>query len=171
MYVGAHCSTREYEAGVGADVEIVYSGGGNNNTNLNHNSNSSLRQSSCGLDAENIAQLARMRVHRGLRRSSQRSDKILEVCLFVAGMVQSQPKLFWIDQYAALESLEYGAHGYASNFVLSILDRGFRKDMSKEDAIELMKDCFRQLRIRYLINCPEEPCIKCIDKNGCKLCE
>ena len=82
-------------------------------------------------------------------------------------MVRYRPYLYWLDEYGSCQDVHYGAHGYGSNFCLSVLDRGYKTSMSKEDAIELMKDCFRQLRMRYIINSgPEPPCIKYVDENG-----
>ena len=76
------------------------------------------------------------------------------------------PKLFWLDQYGSLQSLRYGAHGYGLNFALSILDQRYRSDMSREEAVCLIRECFRQLRQRYVINSPEMPRIKCVDIFG-----
>jgi 20S proteasome subunit beta 4 len=78
-----------------------------------------------------------------------------------------QPKLFWLDEYGSIQNIKYGAHGLGSNFVLSILDRGYSKDITKQQALELMNECFAQLKKRFLINSPESPCIKCIDTDGC----
>jgi 20S proteasome alpha/beta subunit len=79
-----------------------------------------------------------------------------------------EPKLFWLDEYGSLQNIKYASHGLGSNFVLSILDRNYQKDLSRDDAVQLIRDCFEQLRMRYVINSPEAPCIKCIDCNGCK---
>ena len=81
---------------------------------------------------------------------------------------QYEPKLFWLDEYGSLQKIEYGAHGLGSNFALSILDRSYKKDMTREEAVKLIQDCFDQLRMRFVINSPEKPCIKCIDSDGCK---
>lgn len=80
-----------------------------------------------------------------------------------------QPKLFWLDEYGSIQSIKYGAHGLGSNFVLSILDRGYSKDITKSQALQLMNECFVQLKKRFLINSPESPCIKCIDIDGCHI--
>lgn len=80
-----------------------------------------------------------------------------------------KPSLYWLDEYGSLQNIEYGAHGLASNFVLSILDQNYKSTLSKEDAIQLIMNCFQQLRKRFVINSPELPCIKCIDANGCTL--
>ena len=80
-----------------------------------------------------------------------------------------KPTLFWLDEYGSLQQLDYGAHGFGSNFILSILDQKFRPQMDRSEAIALLRECFAQLRTRYVINSPQPPCIKCIDQDGCYL--
>ena len=77
-----------------------------------------------------------------------------------------KPSLFWLDEYGSLQDIEYGAHGHGSNFLLSILDQHYRPDLTRSEALTLMKECFQELRSRYVINSPEAPCIKCVDANG-----
>ncbi len=76
------------------------------------------------------------------------------------------PKLFWLDQYGSLQNLSYGCHGFGSNFALSVLDQRYQKGMSRQEAEELIMECFEQLRQRYLINSPQPPRIKFIDAFG-----
>eukprot|EP00984_Skeletonema_dohrnii_P007966 scaffold2934_cov114-Skeletonema_dohrnii-CCMP3373.AAC.11 len=76
------------------------------------------------------------------------------------------PKLFWLDQYGSLQNLSYGCHGFGSNFALSVLDQRYQKGLSRQEAEELIMECFEQLRQRYLINSPQPPRIKCIDAFG-----
>ena len=72
-----------------------------------------------------------------------------------------------LDEYGSLQRLiQYGAHGYGSNFILSILDQGYKDGMTKVEALEVIKKCFQQLRTRYVINSPQPPCIKILDKDG-----
>lgn len=88
-----------------------------------------------------------------------------------------QPALYWLDEYGSLQRVSYGAHGYASSMLWSVLDRGFRPGMTLEEAIALLDKCLEQLRARYLINSqpetdvskPPQFCVKCIDENGCRL--
>lgn len=80
-----------------------------------------------------------------------------------------EPRLYWLDEYGSLQSLQYGSHGYGSNFILSILDQGYKKGMNREEAVKLLRGCFEQLRMRYIINSPQPPCIKCIDATGCRI--
>jgi hypothetical protein len=76
------------------------------------------------------------------------------------------PKLFWLDQYGSLQNMKYAAHGYGSNFAYSILDQGYNESMSRREAAALICECFEQLRLRYVINSPRPPRIKCIDRHG-----
>ena len=76
------------------------------------------------------------------------------------------PKLFWLDQYGSLQNMRYAAHGYGSNFAYSVLDQGYRNDMTRQEAVELLRECFAQLRQRYVINSPRPPRIKCVDVWG-----
>jgi 20S proteasome alpha/beta subunit len=80
-----------------------------------------------------------------------------------------EPKLYWLDEYGSLQRVQYGAHGLGANFLLSILDQGYRNDMSLDEAVALADDCFRELRKRYLINSPQPPCVKCINFDGITL--
>lgn len=80
-----------------------------------------------------------------------------------------EPRLYWLDEYGSSQSLQYGAHGHGANFCLSILDQGFSEDMDLDQALALMKNCFEQLRTRYVINSPQPPCVKCVDKKGIRL--
>lgn len=80
-----------------------------------------------------------------------------------------RPHLYWLDELGSLQEIQYGAHGLGSNFCLSVLDQGFREDMTVEDASQLMQECFRQLRARFLINSPQPPCVKVVDAKGIRL--
>jgi 20S proteasome alpha/beta subunit len=93
----------------------------------------------------------------------------LESTSVASSTFRLEPRLYWLDSYGSCQKLQYGAHGLGANFCLSILDQGFRDDMTRDEAVDLIRDCFRQLRMRYVINSPEPPCIKCIDASGCQL--
>jgi 20S proteasome alpha/beta subunit len=201
----AHCAIREWEGGVGSDVEY-----------LNENDADAVVGDTVGLSVDAVAHLARAQIAQSLRSQSR-----MNVCALIAGMyptqegeeeddeaggvyfakrlrhqvqqatiegrleaagekgalpslalLTSRPRLFWLDQYGSLQKLQYGAHGFAANFLLSILDQGYRPDLTREEALELMRSCFEQLRGRYIIHSPNPPCIKCIDEeHGCQLIE
>jgi 20S proteasome alpha/beta subunit len=213
----AHVVIREYDSGMGSDVECVFSGRKGSKVKA---------VPSFGLTPASLSHFARTEI-----ASSLRSRTPYSVCLLVAGMerrtrlpgasstyeglqpspntgmrethsqqLQGQvasvtkqfqdgtqssneneeepnvatkarpgcvsyiPRLFWIDSTGAMHNVQYGSHGLGSNFLLSILDKGYKPNMSRDEAMDLMKDCFNQLRTRCVINSgPYPPCIKCID--------
>lgn len=228
--LSAHASMREFESGIGCDIECVYSG------LVEGQSCSLICSSPIGLDVDSVAFLARSEI-----TSSLRSRGRLRACLLIAGMVRSHysthslygdeevmlglysndlflhrirgqvkatdeqyrlevkcidslsianqvtvqeinlkstvnvhgdkknvliPKLLWIDEYGSLQALKYGAHGLGANFALSILDQGHNPDMTQEEAADLIKEVFSQLRTRFVVNCLQSPCIKCVDVEG-----
>eukprot|EP00871_Galdieria_phlegrea_P005104 jgi/Galph1/5595/GphlegSOOS_G4220.1 len=62
------------------------------------------------------------------------------------------PSLYYLDYLGTLEKLDYTAQGYASFFILGTLDRYYHKNLSEEEAVELMKRCIQQLGKRFVIN-------------------
>jgi len=184
--LAAQASMREFEAGVGCDVDVVYNGP------LGEYIPSSFSPSCVGLDAESVAFLARTHIS-----SSLRSHRQLRVCLLVAGLVRSYglkniyqisdgdetsnmqlhsgtkscliPKLFWIDEYGSLQSVNYGAHGHGANFALSILDEGYHPSITQNEAEILIRRAFQQLRTRFVVNCPQHPNIKSVDVSGYRI--
>ena len=75
------------------------------------------------------------------------------------------PSLYYLDYLASLQKMNYGAQGHASYFVLSLLDKDYRPDLSEEEAIQLLTRCFEGLKKRFLINSPNF-IIKIVDQNG-----
>ena len=69
-----------------------------------------------------------------------------------------------------MHAMPIAVHGYGANFVLSTLDRGFAKDLSLEEAKDLLKKCINELSIRFLIHQPNWT-IKVADKDGVKTIE
>mmetsp|Transcript_3996 Transcript_3996/g.4615 ORF Transcript_3996/g.4615 Transcript_3996/m.4615 type:complete len:201 (+) Transcript_3996:42-644(+) len=76
--------------------------------------------------------------------------------------------LYYMDYLAALEKVDFGCHGHASSFCLSIMDREFRKDLDEEEAINIIDHCIDEIHTRFLINQPNYM-IKVIDKNGVRI--
>ena len=76
------------------------------------------------------------------------------------------PQLYWLDETQCLiPQCDYSAHGYGSNFVLSILDRKYNPNLSLEEAVQLLNNCFQQLSQRYVLNSPKPHTMKCIQKD------
>ena len=86
---------------------------------------------------------------------SLRSRNAVQCNSLLGGVDADGPALYFLDYLGSLQKLDFAAHGYCSNFCLSIFDKQYRKNMSKEEALNLMKACVAQLSNRFLINLPK----------------
>jgi 20S proteasome subunit beta 4 len=88
------------------------------------------------------------------------------VNLLIAGYnPQDGPELYWIDYLSAMTKAPYAAHGYAQFFCLGLMDRYYTPNMSVEEAKDLLRKCFHELKTRFIVNLPRYM-IKVIDKDG-----
>ncbi|CEM33112.1 unnamed protein product [Vitrella brassicaformis CCMP3155] len=88
-----------------------------------------------------------------------------QVNVLLAGHDEEGPSLYWMDYIASMAKVSRGAHGYAAYFVMSILDRHWKPDMTEEEAIEVAKLCFDELKRRFLIS-QSSFVVKIVDKDG-----
>ncbi|CAG9835180.1 unnamed protein product [Diabrotica balteata] len=95
-----------------------------------------------------------------------RSRSAYHVNLLLAGYDDKEgPQLYYMDYLASIASVDYAAHGYGGFFSLSIMDRNYRKNLSKEEGYELLKKCVKEVQKRLIINLPNFK-VQCVDKNG-----
>jgi len=73
--------------------------------------------------------------------------------------------LFYMDYLAALSKVNFGAQGYAANFILSVFDREWKKNMTLDEGLEVVRKCLHELRTRFLISQPVFV-VKVVDKDG-----
>ena len=64
--------------------------------------------------------------------------------------------------------MPYAAHGYGSFFVLSTLDRHYQRDLTVEEALDVMRKCVHEVQTRFLVNQPNFR-VKVIDKDGIRV--
>lgn len=64
------------------------------------------------------------------------------------------PELYWMDHLSSMQKMDYAAHGYASYFCMSTMDRYWHNQINEEEAIALLKKCIEELRIRFVGNFP-----------------
>jgi len=79
-----------------------------------------------------------------------------------------EPSLYFIDYLAALQKLDFACQGYAGYFLLSVMDRHYRKGMKLEEGLNLLKLCIEQLKTRFVLN-QVSFVIKIIDKKGTRV--
>lgn len=88
------------------------------------------------------------------------------VNLLLAGVDDDgSPSLYFMDYLASMVKEKYAAHGYGSFFILSTLDRYYREDMNKEEVLELLKKCIKEVQSRFIVNLNAFS-VKVIDKDG-----
>jgi len=84
---------------------------------------------------------------------------------FDAGVGES---LYFLDMYSAMSKVNFGVHGYASNFLLSVFDREWKEGMDVDEAKAVVQKCIAELQTRFLISQPNF-IIKVVDANGVRV--
>ncbi|TMW62164.1 hypothetical protein Poli38472_009657 [Pythium oligandrum] len=78
------------------------------------------------------------------------------------------PSLHWIDYLGSMVKVNFGIHGYGSNFCLSIFDREWKPDLSLDEAVKIMKMCHNELEQRFLVR-NGQWIFKVVDANGIRV--
>lgn len=78
------------------------------------------------------------------------------------------PSLYSCDYLGTLHKLSFAAEGYAQYFVLSTLDRYWKKNLSLEDGLVVIRKCIAEIQKRLVINQPRFS-IKVVGKDGVKV--
>lgn len=81
---------------------------------------------------------------------------------------KTEPTLHWMDYMASMVKVNFGAHGYGSNFCLSIFDRHWKPNMTLDECMKVMKLCTAELEERFLVKSGKWQ-FKVIDTNGIRL--
>lgn len=77
-------------------------------------------------------------------------------------------KIYWIDYMGSGVETTYAGHGYGETFAIGFLDRFHRFDMTKEEAIELVKGSINAMQTRIVVGQNRFE-MKLIDKDGVHL--
>ncbi|ORM40607.1 Proteasome subunit beta type-2 [Babesia sp. Xinjiang] len=88
-----------------------------------------------------------------------------QVDMIIAGIDQDGPKLFWIDYLASCTEVETAVHGYGGFLLRGLLDKEFKPNMTRDDAITLLKKCRQEVKNRFLLS-QSNFAAKIIDKDG-----
>ena len=59
---------------------------------------------------------------------------------------------YWIDYLGTIAKVPFAAHGYASYFCLSTLDRYHEPEGDWKTGIQTLKKCISELQTRFIIN-------------------
>ncbi|CAA2999985.1 proteasome subunit beta type-2-A [Olea europaea subsp. europaea] len=80
---------------------------------------------------------------------------------------ETGPSLYFIDYIASLHKLDKAAFGYGSYFALSMMDRHYQRDMTVEEAVNLVDKVIMEIRSRLVV-APPNFVIKIVDKDGAR---
>ncbi len=78
------------------------------------------------------------------------------------------PQLYFIDYLASMNKMDFASHGHCAYFVLSTLDKYYRRGMNLEEGLDVINKCIQELRNRFIINSPDF-IIKVVDKDGSRV--
>uniref|UniRef100_A0A7S3NPS0 Proteasome subunit beta n=1 Tax=Aureoumbra lagunensis TaxID=44058 RepID=A0A7S3NPS0_9STRA len=112
------------------------------------------------LSTQATANFIRVELARALRKGPYQTNLLLGG--YDADLGAS---LYYIDYLASSNKVNFGCHGYASNFILSIFDKEWKQGLTESEALEIVRKCIAELQTRFLVSLPEFV-IKIVDANG-----
>lgn len=78
---------------------------------------------------------------------------------------EDRPCLYFLDYLASMQLVPFACHGYGGYFSLSVMDRYYHPDITKDEAVKLLGRCVNEIQKRFLVNLPEFS-VRIIDKEG-----
>lgn len=73
--------------------------------------------------------------------------------------------LYWLDYLGTMHKMNICGHGYGSNFVLSLFDKMWRPDLTKEEALGMMRKGVAEVRKRLMVT-PQSFQVKVVTADG-----
>lgn len=113
-----------------------------------------------------VANYARGELARFLRRSPFQCNILLGG--YDSAPSGDGPSLYSCDYLGTLTKLTFAAEGYAQYFVLSTLDRYWKKDMTLEEGLIVLRKCIAEIQKRLVLNQPRFA-VKVVSKDGVKV--
>jgi 20S proteasome subunit beta 4 len=62
----------------------------------------------------------------------------------------AEAHLYYLDYLGTLQSVPYGCHGYGTTFVVAMLDRLWRPDLTPQEGVDLMQKCCDEVKKRII---------------------
>ncbi|EAN83828.1 putative proteasome subunit beta type-2 [Trypanosoma cruzi] len=82
--------------------------------------------------------------------------------------IATGPHLYYMDYLGTMQEVPYGCHGYGASFVIAMLDRLWRPDLTAQEAVDLMQKCCDEVKKRVVISNDKFIC-KAVTENGVEL--
>jgi len=88
--------------------------------------------------------------------------------LLLGGIDGDEASLYYIDYLASSNKVNFGCHGNASSFILSIFDKEWKPELTQAQALDIVKKCIAEIQQRFLVALPTFT-VKLVDATGVKL--
>lgn len=75
------------------------------------------------------------------------------------------PSLYYLDYLASMQRVPFTANGYASYFILGLMDKYYEPEMSLEEGLRLLNRCVAEVQKRFIVKMPKF-IIKVVDSSG-----
>ena len=85
--------------------------------------------------------------------------------LFAGFDEEKGPELYFMDYLATMHKVNSSGHGYGGMFSVSLFDKYWAPNMSKAQAVDLVKKCVAEIQERLVV-APENFLVKFVGKNG-----
>ena len=85
--------------------------------------------------------------------------------LFAGFDEQNVPELFFLDYLATMHKVNSSGHGYGGMFSLSLFDKHWVPNMSKQQSLQLVRKCVAEIQERLVV-APEKFLVKFVGKDG-----
>jgi 20S proteasome subunit beta 4 len=109
-----------------------------------------IRNDGVQLEPKAVASFSRRTIAENLRTSTP-----YNVNLLIGGVnSEGRAELYWIDYLGSCVKVPFACHGYAGYFCMGLLDRNYKANMTKEEALGLLKKCIQELKVRFVGNLP-----------------
>lgn len=114
------------------------------------------------LSTRAAANFTRNELATALRKGPYQAD------LLIAGHDHDGAHLYFMDYLSSMERVNKAAHGYGAYFALSIMDRYYKKDLTFDEACDIIRKCILEMQTRFLMHM-EKFIIKVVDKDGVRV--
>lgn len=78
---------------------------------------------------------------------------------------EGEASLYAMDYLASCHKVDFGCQGYALYFLLGLLDKHYKKDMTLDEALAVLKLCVEEMKTRFVLNSIAFA-VKVVDKDG-----
>ncbi len=97
-----------------------------------------------------------------------RSRSAYHVNLLLGGFDPKEgPELFYMDYLASMVKVPYAVHGHGGFVTLGILDSQYKPGMNVDEAVNLLKNCVKELQKRFVVT-NDRFVVRIVNKDGIK---